>query len=285
MSTHAANDPVVAADQQSALDLQLPIAKIRGEPFTEMPADLYIPPEALSVFLEAFEGPLDLLLYLIRRHSLDILDIPMADLTRQYMDYVEMMRTTQLELAAEYLLMAALLIEIKSRMLLPRPKRDDEQEPDDPRAELVRRLLEYERMKKAAFALGEMPVAGRDFSVVEVYIEQAIAQRLPDIHVADLSEAWRSILTRAKMTKHHRITREQLSVRAHMSRIIRALAPGQFVEFSQLFEAERGVPLLVVSFLALLELARESLIEITQQTPFDPIYVKLKSERPTLAIA
>ncbi len=285
MSTHAANDPVVAADQQSALDLQLPIAKIRGEPFTEMPPDLYIPPEALSVFLEAFEGPLDLLLYLIRRHSLDILDIPMADLTRQYMDYVEMMRTTQLELAAEYLLMAALLIEIKSRMLLPRPRRDDEQEPDDPRAELVRRLLEYERMKKAAYALGEMPVAGRDFSVVEVYIEQAMAERMPDLHVADLSEAWRSILTRAKMTRHHRITREQLSVRAHMSRIIRALAPGQFVEFSQLFEPERGVPLLVVSFLALLELARESLIEITQQTPFDPIYVKLKSERPTLAIA
>jgi segregation and condensation protein A len=252
---------------------------------TEMPADLYIPPEALSVFLDAFEGPLDLLLYLIRRHSLDILDIPMADLTRQYMDYVEMMRTTQLELAAEYLLMAALLIEIKSRMLLPRPKRDDEQEPDDPRAELVRRLLEYERMKKAAFAISEMPVAGRDFSLVEVYIEQAIAERLPDVHVADLSEAWRSILARARMTKHHRITREQLSVRAHMSRIIRALAPGQFVEFSQLFEPERGVPLLVVSFLALLELARESLIEITQQTPFDPIYVKLKSERATLTIA
>jgi segregation and condensation protein A len=285
MSTHAANDPVVAADQQSALDLALPIAKIRGEPLTELPADLYIPPEALSVFLDAFEGPLDLLLYLIRRHSLDILDIPMAELTRQYMEYVEMMRTTQLELAAEYLLMAALLIEIKSRMLLPRPRREDEQEPDDPRAELVRRLLEYERMKKAAFALGDMPVAGRDFSVVEVYIEQTLAERLPDIHVADLSEAWRSILTRAKMTRHHRITREQLSVRAHMSRIIRALAPGQFVEFSQLFEPERGVPLLVVTFLALLELARESLIEITQQTPFDPIYVKLKSERPTLAIA
>ena len=285
MSTHAANDPVVAADQQAALDLALPIAKIRGEPLTELPPDLYIPPEALSVFLEAFEGPLDLLLYLIRRHSLDILDIPMADLTRQYMEYVEAMRATQLELAAEYLLMAALLIEIKSRMLLPRPKREDEQEADDPRAELVRRLLEYERMKKAAFALGDLPVAGRDFSIVEVYIEQTIAQRLPDIHVADLSEAWRSILTRAKMTRHHRITREQLSVRAHMSRIIRALAPGQFVEFSQLFEPERGVPLLVVSFLALLELARESLIEITQQTPFDPIYVKLKSERGTLTIA
>jgi segregation and condensation protein A len=285
MSTHAANDPVVNADQQPVLDLAMPAAKIRGEPLTELPADLYIPPEALSVFLEAFEGPLDLLLYLIRRHSLDILDIPMAELTRQYMEYVERMRTTQLELAAEYLLMAALLIEIKSRMLLPRPKRDDEQEPDDPRAELVRRLLEYERMKKAAFMLGDMPVAGRDFSIVEVYIEQAIAERIPEVHVADLSEAWRSILARARMTKHHRITREQLSVRAHMSRIIRALAPGQFVEFSQLFEPERGVPLLVVSFLALLELARESLIEITQQTPFDPIYVKLKSERATLTIA
>jgi segregation and condensation protein A len=283
MSTHAANDPL--ANEQPVLDLAMPIAKIRGEPFTEMPEDLYIPPEALSVFLDAFEGPLDLLLYLIRRHSLDILDIPMAELTRQYMEYVEMMRATQLELAADYLLMAALLIEIKSRMLLPRPARENENEPEDPRAELVRRLLEYERMKKAAHSLGELPVAGRDFSVVEVYIEQALAERLPDIHVADLSEAWRSILTRARMTKHHRITREQLSVRAHMSRILRALAPGQFVEFSQLFEPERGVPLLVVSFLALLELARESLIQITQQTPFDPIYVKLKSERTTLTIA
>src|SRR3954463_4587280 len=210
--TSAANDSHAALEAEPFLDLALPIAKIRGEPFTELPSDLYIPPEALSVFLEAFEGPLDLLLYLIRRHSLDILDIPMADLTRQYMAYVEMMRTTQLELAADYLLMAAVLIEIKSRMLLPRPKRDDEQEPEDPRAELVRRLLEYERMKKAAFALGEAPVAGRDFSIVEVYIEQAIAERMPDVHVADLSEAWRSILARARMTKHHRITREQLSV-------------------------------------------------------------------------
>jgi segregation and condensation protein A len=284
MSTQAANDAALE-DQQPGLDLALPIARIRGEPMTEMPADLYIPPEALSVFLEAFEGPLDLLLYLIRRHSLDILDIPMADLTRQYMAYVEMMRTTQLELAADYLLMAAVLIEIKSRMLLPRPKRDDEGEPDDPRAELVRRLLEYERMKKAAYAISEIPVAGRDFSLVEVYIEQALAEALPDVHVADLSEAWRAILARAKMTKHHRITREQLSVRAHMSRILRALTPGTFVEFSELFEPERGVPLLVVSFLACLELARESMIEITQQTPFDPIYVKLKSERATLTIA
>ncbi|WP_246232885.1 segregation and condensation protein A [Usitatibacter rugosus] len=263
----------------------MPVARIRGEPLTELPADLYIPPEALSVFLDAFEGPLDLLLYLIRKHSLDILDIPMAELTRQYMGYVEMMRTNQLELAAEYLLMAALLIEIKSRMLLPRPKRENEAEPDDPRAELVRRLLEYEQMKKAAAQISEMPVAGRDFSLVEVYIDQTVAERLPGVHVADLSEAWRSILARAKMTKHHRITREQLSVRAHMSRILRELQPGTFVEFSTLFQPEHGVPVLVVSFLALLELARELLIDITQQTPFDPIYVKLKSERPLLAIS
>jgi segregation and condensation protein A len=283
MTSHAAND-ALEMPPQAGLDLALPIAKIRGEPMTEMPQDLYIPPEALSVFLEAFEGPLDLLLYLIRRHSLDVLDIPMAELTRQYMEYVEMMRSTQLELAADYLLMAALLIEIKSRMLLPRPRREDEGEPEDPRAELVRRLLEYERMKKAAQSLGEAPVAGRDFSLVEVYIEE-VAERLPDVRVADLSEAWRSILARAKMTKHHRITREQLSVRAHMSRILRSLAPGAFVEFSQLFEPERGVALLVVSFLACLELARESLIEITQQSPFDPIYVKLRSERTTLTIA
>ena len=284
MSTHAANDPLELGLEQPTLDLALPIAKIRGEPMTEMPADLYIPPEALSIFLEAFEGPLDLLLYLIRKHSLDVLDIPMADLTRQYMAYVEMMRTTQLELAAEYLLMAALLIEIKSRMLLPRPKREEEGEPEDPRAELVRRLLEYERMKKAAHELGEIPVAGRDFSVVEVFIEQ-IAERLPDVRVADLSEAWRSILARAKMTKHHRISREELSVRGHMSRILKSLTHGNFVEFSGLFNPERGVPLLVVSFLACLELARESMIEISQKSPFDPIYVKLKSERATLTIA
>jgi segregation and condensation protein A len=281
-AARAAND---SALEQPVLDLAMPIAKIRGEPMTELPDDLYIPPEALSVFLDAFEGPLDLLLYLIRRHSLDILDIPMAELTRQYMEYVEMMRTTQLELAADYLLMAALLIEIKSRMLLPRPPREDTAEPEDPRAELVRRLLENERKKKAAYALADIPVAGRDFSVVEVYIEQALAERLPDVHVADLSEAWRAILARARMTKHHRITREQLSVRSHMSRILRSLQAGTYVEFSSLFKPDLGVPLLVVSFLALLELARESLIELNQQTPFDPIYVKLKAERATLTIA
>ena len=285
MTTHAANDPALEAAQQPTLGLSLPLAKVRGEPLIELPPDLYIPPEALSVFLEAFEGPLDLLLYLIRKHSLDILDIPMAELTRQYMEYVEMMRTTQLELAAEYLLMAAVLIEIKSRMLLPRPKREDEHEPEDPRAELVRRLLEYERMKKAAANLAEMPVAGRDFAVVEVFMEPANVIRLPGVEVADLANAWRAILARAKLTKHHRISREELSVRSHMSRIIKTLGHGQYVEFSQLFEPERGVPLLVVSFLALLELTRESLIELTQKSPFEPIYVKLKSERAPLTIA
>jgi len=284
MNTHAA-DPAANDEIQPNLDLSLPLARVRGEPMTELPPDLYIPPEALSVFLDAFEGPLDLLLYLIRRHSLDILDIPMAELTRQYMEYVEMMRTSQLELAAEYLLMAALMIEIKSRMLLPRPKREDEGEPEDPRAELVRRLLEYERMKKAAASLGEVPVAGRDFSLVEVYIEQALVERLPGVQIPDLSEAWRSILARARMTRHHKITREQLSVRSHMSRILKHLAPGNYVEFSELFEPERGVPLLVVSFLALLELTREALIEMTQKSPFDPIYVKIRSERATLTIA
>jgi segregation and condensation protein A len=283
MSTHAANEDNLLVEQPT-LDLALPLARIRGEPMTEMPADLYIPPEALSVFLEAFEGPLDLLLYLIRKHSLDILDIPMAELTRQYMEYVEMMREGQLELAAEYLLMAALLIEIKSRMLLPRPKREDDNEADDPRAELVRRLLEYERMKKAAAMIAEVPVAGRDFSLVEVYLEQ-MAPRLPGVAVGDLSEAWRSILARARMTRHHKISREQLSVRAHMSRILRVLTPGTFVEFSNLFESEQGVPVLVVTFLAVLELTRESLIDFSQQAPFEPIYVKLKSERATLTIA
>ncbi|HRE14869.1 MAG TPA: ScpA family protein [Usitatibacteraceae bacterium] len=280
---NVSRDPV-AAEAQGGLDLQLPVAKIRGEPLTDLPTDLYIPPEALSVFLEAFEGPMDLLLYLIRKHSLDILDIPMAELTRQYMEYVEMMRAQQLELAAEYLLMAAMLIEIKSRMLLPRPKREDEAEPEDPRAELVRRLLEYERMKKAAHAISEIPVAGRDFSVVEVFLEQNLAERLPDVGIADLSEAWRAILARARVTKHHKITREQLSVRSHMSRILRELSGGTFAEFSTLFQPEHGVPVLVVSFLALLELARESLIEISQQSAFEPIYVRLRSERAPLHI-
>ncbi|HVK55114.1 MAG TPA: ScpA family protein [Burkholderiales bacterium] len=250
------------------------LAKVNGAPLTEMPQDLYIPPEALSVFLDTFEGPLDLLLYLIRKHSLDILDIPMAELTRQYMGYVEIMQTNQLELAAEYLLMAALLIEIKSRMLLPRPPKEDASE-DDPRAELVRRLLEYEQMKAAAQKLDAMPQAGRDFMLVDVMIEQSLLKQHPKVEVLDLKNAWMTLLMRAKVNRHHHISREELSVRAHMSRILRSLQSSEFVAFADLFEPEKGVPLLVVSFLAILELARESLIEISQTDAFEPIYVRL----------
>lgn len=251
-----------------------PLALVRGEPVLEMPGDLYIPPDALRIFLDTFEGPLDLLLYLIRRHNLDVLDIPMSSLTRQYMDYVEAMRANQLELAAEYLLMAALLIEIKSRMLLPRPVQSDTQE-EDPRAELVRRLLEYERMKAAAQGINEMPQVGRDFSLVQVWLDKEVEQRLPEVDPSDLRNAWLGLVARARVTRHHRITREQLSVREHMSRILRSLQNLRFVRFEDLFDADVGVPVLVVTFLAVLELARETLVQVTQQGAFSPIYVKL----------
>jgi segregation and condensation protein A len=254
------------------------VAKVRGEPFTELPQDLYIPPDALEVFLDTFEGPLDLLLYLIRKANIDILDIPMARLTEQYMAYVEVMRTRNLELAAEYLVMAAMLMEIKSRMLLPRPVAPSEEE--DPRAELVRRLIEYERMKRAGQQLDELPQLGRDFFAVEVLIEQTLAHRLPQATVADLQEAWRGLLVRAKMTQHHRVTREELSVREHMSLILRRLRAGGFSEFGELFDPTRGVPVLIVNFLAVLELVRESLLEVTQSEPFAPIYVKLAHAQP-----
>jgi segregation and condensation protein A len=250
------------------------MAKVYGEPVFELPHDLYIPPDALEIVLEAFEGPLDLLLYLIRKENLNILDIPMAPLTRQYLEYVEMMRSTNLELAAEYLVMAAMLMEIKSRLLLPRPPAAAAVE-EDPRAELVRRLLEYERMKKAAQGLDELPQVGRDVIAISVWIEKAVAQRLPEVNSRDLAEAWRSLLHRARLSAHHRVSREELSVRAHMSSILRALRERRVVEFAELFEPQRGVAVLVVTFLALLELARELLVEITQSAGFGPIYVKL----------
>jgi len=271
--------------ETAMLDMEMPVARIRGEPMTELPADLYIPPEALSIILEQFEGPLDLLLYLIRRHSLDILDIQMAELTRQYMTYVEAMRTTQLELAAEYLLMAAVLIEIKSRMLLPRPPKQSDEEPEDPRAELVRRLLEYEQMKAAAQELDKLPQAGRDYALVDVLIDKNVGLRQPAVRMADLADAWRILLARAKASKHHRVSREQLSVRAHMSRILRELQGRSFTEFSELFDPSQGVAVLVVSFLAILEMARESLIELSQSGAFEPIYVKLAlSEAPVIEL-
>ena len=250
------------------------VAMIRGEALLEMPADLYIPPDALEVFLDTFEGPLDLLLYLIRKANIDILDIPMARLTQQYLEYVELMRRRNLELAAEYLLMAALLMEIKSRMLLPRPRAMREEE-EDPRAELVRRLMEYESMKLAAHKLDALPVLGRDFLTLEVWIEQAATQRLPQVRAQDLIVAWQSLLMQARMSQHHKVTREELSVREFMSSILRRLQSGQFSEFSSLFDVGKGVAVVVVSFLALLELVRESLIEVTQSEPYAPIYVKL----------
>ena len=250
------------------------VATVRGEAMLEMPLDLYIPPDALEVFLDTFEGPLDLLLYLIRKANIDILDIPMARLTQQYLEYVELMRRRNLELAAEYLLMAALLMEIKSRMLLPRPRalREDE---EDPRAELVRRLMEYESIKLAAHKLDALPVLGRDFLTVEVWIEQAAVQRLPQVRTQDLIAAWQSLLMQARVTRHHKVTREELSVREFMSSILRRLQGRQFTEFTALFDVSKGVAVVVVSFLALLELVRESLIEVTQSEPYAPIYVKL----------
>jgi segregation and condensation protein A len=250
------------------------VVRLYGEPVMELPHDLYIPPDALEIILEAFEGPLDLLLYLIRKENLDILDIPMAPLTRQYLEYVEIMRTKNLELAAEYLVMAAMLMEIKSRLLLPRPPAAAALE-EDPRAELVRRLLEYEQFKKAASALDERPQVGRDVIAISVWIEKTVAERLPDVHPQDLAEAWRGLLHRARMSKHHRISRAELSVREHMSTILRSLRERRVLEFSELFDPARGIPVLVVTFLALLELARELLIEITQSECFAPIYVKL----------
>ena len=251
------------------------VARLYGEPLFAMPQDLYIPPDALEIFLEAFEGPLDLLLYLIRKQNFNILDIPLAAVTRQYLSYVDEIRSRNLELAAEYLLMAAMLIEIKSRMLLPPKKVAEGEEPEDPRAELVRRLLEYEQMKLAAARLTEVPQFGRDFLRAQVYIEQSMQPRFPDVHVVELQQAWADILKRAKLVQHHKITREELSVREHMSLVLKRLQNRQFVEFEHLFQPEQGLPVLVVTFIALLELAKETLVEITQAEAFAPIYVRL----------
>jgi segregation and condensation protein A len=254
------------------------LARLYGEPLFKLPEDLYIPPDALEVFLEAFEGPLDLLLYLIRKQNFNVLDIPMAALTAQYLAYVEQIRRSNLELAAEYLLMAAMLIEIKSRMLLPVKKAESGEEVEDPRAELVRRLVEYERIKLAAARLDELPRVGRDFARAIVAIEQSVVKRFPQVNVVDLQQAWAEVLKRAKLHAHHHITREELSVREHMSIVLRKLQGQQFVEFGELFDAHllaKGPPIVIVHFLALLELARENLIELTQAAPYAPIYVRL----------
>jgi segregation and condensation protein A len=251
------------------------VARLYGEPLFAMPQDLYIPPDALEVFLEAFEGPLDLLLYLIRKQNFNILDIPLADVTRQYLTYVDQIRKTNLELASEYLLMAAMLIEIKSRMLLPPKKTADGEEIEDPRAELVRRLIEYEQIKLAAARLDMLPVVGRDFLRAQVVIEQSLQPRFPEVEVDELRAAWMDLLKRAKLNQHHMISREQLSVREHMSIVLRRLQGQRFVVFEDLFDIKRGPPVMVVTFIAMLELSREHLLEITQAEAFAPIYVRL----------
>jgi segregation and condensation protein A len=269
----------IAADTEAPTAEPIPpeavLARIHGEPLRQMPLDLYIPPDALEVFLESFEGPLDLLLYLIRRQNFNILDIPLAEVTRQYLAYVEEIRRHNLELASEYLLMAALLIDIKSRMLLPVRKADTGEEVEDPRAELTRRLLEYERIKLGAQRLDQLPQAGRDFAVAQVLLDQIQEARLPQVELVDLRSAWADILRRAKLIQHHHISREELSVREHMTIVLRTLQDRRFAEFHEMFDASRGLPVVIVTFIALLELAKESLIEITQAEAFAPIYVRL----------
>lgn len=267
----------LAAAPDELLDTvdRVALARLYGEPLFALPNDLYIPPDALEVFLEAFEGPLDLLLYLIRKQNFNILDIPMLSVTRQYLRYVEEIRSRNLELAAEYLLMAAMLIEIKSRMLLPPKKSADAQEAEDPRAELVRRLLEYEQIKLSAAQLGQLPQHGRDFLKAQVHIEQSLQPRFPDLHPGELQQAWQDLLKRATLVQHHRITREELSVREYMSQILKSLQGQRFVPFEALFQPARGATVLVVTFIALLELGKETLIEITQAEAFAPIYVRL----------
>lgn len=269
----------IAADSEAPTAESIPpeavLARIHGEPLRQMPLDLYIPPDALEVFLESFEGPLDLLLYLIRRQNFNILDIPLAEVTRQYLAYVEEIRRHNLELASEYLLMAALLIDIKSRMLLPVRKADTGEEVEDPRAELTRRLLEYERIKLGAQRLDQLPQAGRDFAVAQVLLDQIQEARLPEVELVDLRSAWADILRRAKLVQHHHISREELSVREHMTIVLRTLQDRRFAEFHEMFDASRGLPVVIVTFIALLELAKESLIEITQAAAYAPIYVRL----------
>jgi segregation and condensation protein A len=255
-----------------------PIAKVKGEPIASLPTDLYIPPEALEVFLESFEGPLDLLLYLIRKNSLDILDIPMAELTRQYMTYVEAMRHGRLELAAEYLVMAAVLIEIKSRMLLPAPPAANEEEEIDPRAALMRRLLEYERIKMAAHELEEMPREGREFKRAHAWVDETLVERLPDVTLRDLQDAWVLVLSRIKMNKHHRISREQLSVREYMAKILKRLNEHKYVAFMDLFDEGMTVSIAVVNFIAILELVKERMVNVSQSEAYAPLYVSLGGE-------
>jgi len=267
---NAAPDIFVPVPQQQ----EMPLALVRGQPVLQMPQDLYIPPDALEVILEAFEGPLDLLLYLIRRQNLDILDIPIAEITRQYVEYIELMHEMRLELAADYLVMAAMLAEIKSRLLLPRPPLEEGIE-EDPRAELVRRLQEYERFKKAAEEIEAMPRQDRDFSTASAFVVDRNVIRLPPpVELRELLLALKDVLKRAELTGRHAIQREALSVRNRMSYVLKALGDGEFHPFERLFNAGEGRLGIIVTFLALLELAKEHLIELMQSEPLAPIYLK-----------
>jgi len=270
--------PKPAQDEsQSPAQAEMPFAVVDGEPVTTLPQDLYIPPYALQVFLEAFEGPLDLLLYLIRRQNIDILDIPIAEITKQYVQYIELMKELQLELAGEYLLMAAMLAEIKSRMLLPRPEVEEEEE-DDPRAELVRRLQEYERYKKAADDIGDLPRLERDVFVATADApERKVVTKLPDVTLKELLLAFHDVLKRAEMFSNLHMQREPLSVRQRMSEILSRVKAGSFTGFAELFDPEEGRMGVAVTFIALLELLRESVIEVVQSDAYAPLHVRAAS--------
>jgi segregation and condensation protein A len=257
---------------------EMPFAIVAGKEITEIPKDLYIPPDALEVILEAFEGPLDLLLYLIRKQNIDILDINVADITRQYIDYVEMMSALQFELAAEYLVMAAMLAEIKSRMLLPRPPKDDEEE-EDPRAMLIRRLQEYERFKKAAEDIDDLPRIGRDVHTAQAQApSKTITRDDPDVDLRELLLALSDVLRRADMFTSHQVEREKLSTRERMAQVLDKLSHRQFMPFVSLFSVKEGRLGVVVTFLAVMELIKESLVEIIQNEPFGPIHVKSRAQ-------
>ncbi|MGD2130251.1 MAG: ScpA family protein [Lysobacterales bacterium] len=267
-------DPADNPENHLTQQEEMPFAIVQGQPYTQVPKDLYIPPDALEVILEAFEGPLDLLLYLIRRQNLDILDIPITEITNQYMTYIAMLEELQFELAAEYLVMAAILAEIKSRMLLPRIQGEDEDE-EDPRAELVRRLQEYERFKQAAEDLDDLPREGRDYSVARAFVaDRQVIQVPPDVDLKDMLDALRDVLGRAELFSHHNIEMEPLSVRERMTAIIDALRRNPYMEFEQFFTAKEGRMGVVVTFIALMELTRERIVDIIQNEPLGQIYVK-----------
>ncbi len=278
----AAEGPAMSANPQT----EMPFAMVEGQPITEMPRDLYIPPQALEVFLEAFEGPLDMLLYLIRRQNLDILDIPIAEITRQYMRYIELMQVLQLELAGEYLLMAATLAEVKSRMLLPRPKSDDAADETDPRAELVRRLQEYERFKRAAEGIDRLPRLERDTWVASAELtDRKVVRIAPQVTLQEMLLAFQEVLARNDMFAHHHVQREPLSIRQRMTDVLASLTSTAFVDFVRLFRPEEGRRGVTVTFVAILELLREGLIEMAQAQPYAPLHVRLASPARHLQVA